>query len=158
MMRAWYFPSMPRIAPPMILSEPDVQELELWVAAHRTPQQVSQRCQIVLAAGRGQQDKAISWELGINFKTVALWRRRFLAEGPDCLWEVAAGRGRKPSLTSRKVKKIVNATIQTKPAGATHWSCRTMAKAQGGEQSHREPHLAEPPPPAAPDQEFQTLP
>jgi transposase len=117
--------------PPMILSEPDVQELELWVAAHRTPQQVSQRCQIVLAAGRGQQDKAISSELGINFKTVALWRRRFLAEGPDCLWEVAAGRGRKPSLTSRKVKKIVNATIQTKPSGATHWSCRTMAKAQG---------------------------
>ena len=130
-MRVWYFRSMPRIAPPMILSEPDVQELELWVAAHRTPQQVSQRCQIVLAAGRGQQDKAVSSELGINFKTVALWRRRFLAEGPDCLWEVAAGRGRKPSLTSRKVKKIVNATIQTKPSGATHWSCRTMAKAQG---------------------------
>ena len=148
-MREWYFPSMPRIAPPMILSEPDVQELELWVAAHRTPQQVSQRCQIVLAAGRGQQDKAISSELGINFKTVALWRRRFLAEGPDCLWEVAAGRGRKPSLTSRKVKKIVNATIQTKPSGATHWSCRTMAKAQGVSkatvnriwQSHRlQPH------------------
>ena len=148
-MREWYFPSMPRIAPPMILSEPDVQELELWVAAHRTPQQVSQRCQIVLAAGRGQQDKAVSSELGINFKTVALWRRRFLAEGPDCLWEVAAGRGRKPSLTSRKVKKIVNATIQTKPSGATHWSCRTMAKAQGVSkatvtriwQSHRlQPH------------------
>jgi len=115
----------------MILSEPDLQELELWVAAHRTPQQVSQRCQIVLAAGRGQQDKVISSELGINFKTVALWRRRFLAEGPDCLWEVAAGRGRKPTLTSRKIKKIVNATTQTKPSAATHWSCRTMAKAQG---------------------------
>lgn len=133
----------------MILSGPDVQELELWVAAHRTPQQVSQRCQIVLAAGRGQQDKAISSELGINFKTVALWRRRFLAEGPDCLWEVAAGRGRRPSLSPRKVKKIVNATTQTKPSGATHWSCRTMAKAQGVSkatvnriwQSHRlQPH------------------
>ncbi len=115
----------------MTLSEPDLHELEVWVAAHRTPQQVSQRCQIILAAGRGQQDKVISEGLGINFKTVALWRKRFLAEGPDCLWEVAAGRGRKPTLTSRKVKKIVNATTQTKPSAATHWSCRTMAKAQG---------------------------
>ena len=122
---------MPRIAPSMNLSEPDLQELQYWVSAHRTPQQVAQRCQIVLAADRGQQDKTISAELDINFKTVALWRKRFLSEGPDCLWEVAAGRGRKPSLTSKKVKKIVNATLQTKPAGATHWSCRTMAKAQG---------------------------
>jgi transposase len=112
---------MPRVAPSMTLSEPDVHELEVWVAAHRTPQQVSQRCQIILAAGRGQQDKVISAGLGINFKTVSLWRRRFLAEGPDCLWEVAAGRGRKPTLTSRKIKKIVNATTQTKPSAATHW-------------------------------------
>jgi transposase len=122
---------MPRITPPTILSESDLQELELWVAAHRTPQQVSQRCQIVLAAARGQQDKVISSELGINFKTVALWRRRFLAEGPDCLWEVAAGRGRKPSLSSKKIKNIVDATTQSTPPGATHWSCRTMAKAHG---------------------------
>jgi transposase len=122
---------MPRITPPTILSESDLQELELWVAAHRTPQQVSQRCQIVLAAARGQQDKVISSELGINFKTVALWRRRFLAEGPDCLWEVAAGRGRKPSLSSKKIKNIMDATTQSTPPGATHWSCRTMAKAHG---------------------------
>jgi len=122
---------MPRVAPPTILSESDLQELETWVAAHRTPQQVSQRCRIVLAAARGQQDKVISSELGINFKTVALWRRRFLAEGPDCLWEVAAGRGRKASLSSKKIKNIVDATTQSKPSAATHWSCRTMAKAHG---------------------------
>jgi transposase len=122
---------MPRIAQPLTLSESDLQELQYWVAAHRTPQQVVLRCQIVLAASQGQQDKTISAELHINFKTVALWRKRFLAEGSGCLWEVATGRGRKPSLTSKKVKEIVNSTLQTKPAGATHWSCRTMAKAQG---------------------------
>ena len=71
---------MPRLASPIILSEPDLQELHHWVAAHRTPQQVSQRCQIVLAAAQGQQDKMISAELDINFKTVALWRKRFLSE------------------------------------------------------------------------------
>jgi len=115
----------------MILPEPDLLELQHWVSAHRTPQQVSQRCQIILAAAQGQQDKRISAEMGINFKTVALWRKRFLSEGADCLWEVAAGRGRKPRITSKRVKKVVDATLQTKPAGSTHWSCRTMAKAQG---------------------------
>jgi transposase len=122
---------MPRLASPINLAEPDLQELQQWVAAHRTPQQVSQRCRIVLAAAQGQQDKTISAELNINFKTVALWRKRFLIEGPDCLWEVGAGRGRKPRLTSANIQSIVDATLQTKPAGATHWSCRTMAKAQG---------------------------
>jgi Homeodomain-like domain len=140
---------MPRVASPMNLAEADLQELQRWVAAHRTPQQVSQRCRIVLAAAQGQEDKAISAELNVNFKTVALWRKRFLAKGPDCLWEVAAGRGRKPRLTSAKIQDIVDATLQTKPAGATHWSCRTMAKAQGVSkatvnriwQSHRlQPH------------------
>src|SRR6059036_2192578 len=130
---AWtcYSPWMPRHALPVTLNQTDRQELEHWVAAHCTPQQVSQRCQIVLAAAEGHQDKLIADDLDINFKTVALWRKRFITEGPDCLWEVAEGRGRKPTLTSEVVESIVDATLQTKPAGATHWSCRTMAKAQG---------------------------
>jgi transposase len=130
---AWtcYFSSMPRHASPVNLTETDRLELERWVAAHRTPQQVSQRCQIVLAAAQGQQDKSIAADLDINFKTAALWRKRFVSDGPDCLWEVAEGRGRKPSLTSEDIERIVDTTLQTKPAGATHWSCRTMAKAQG---------------------------
>jgi len=114
------------------------------------PQQVSQRCRIVLAAAQGQPDKLIADDLGLNFKTVALWRKRFISEGPDSLWEVAEGRGRKPTLTPEDVGQIVDATLQTKPAGATHWSCRTMAKAQGVSkatvnriwQSHQlKPHL-----------------
>jgi len=37
--------------------------------------------------------------------------------------------GEGEGLTSKDIKKIVDATLQTKPAGATHWSCRTMAQA-----------------------------
>ncbi len=46
-------------------------------------------------------------------------------------WEVAAGRGRKPQFTADKIEEVINATLQSKPAGATHWSCRTMAEEQG---------------------------
>jgi len=87
----------------IVLTEPDRLELTRWVSAHRTPQQVAQRCRIVLAAEKGRQDKVIAHEMGINYKTVALWRGRFLTEGADCLWEVAPGRGRKPEYSARKV-------------------------------------------------------
>jgi ferric-dicitrate binding protein FerR (iron transport regulator) len=72
---------MPRRSSPVCLTETDRLELERWVAAHHTPQQVSQRCQIVLAASRGQSDKDMASDLEINFKTAALWRKRFIKAG-----------------------------------------------------------------------------
>ena len=144
-----YFLGVPRIAEPIRLELPDRLELERWVAAHGTPQQVTQRCRIFLAAAAGRQDKEIAEDLQINFKSAALWRGRFRKEGNHCLWEVASGRGRKPAYPAAKVAAIIKSTLQTRPAGATHWSCRSMAKAQGVSkatvnriwQSHRiKPH------------------
>jgi transposase len=143
---------MPRQAQPVALIETDKLELERWVAAHQTPQQVSKRCQIILSAAAGKQDKEIAADLEINFKTVAFWRGRFRNEGIDSLWEVAPGRGRKPRYTEKKIKEIIETTLQTRPEGATHWSCRTLAEQQGVSkatinrvwQSHQiKPHLHE---------------
>jgi transposase len=44
--------------------------------------------------------------------------------------KVKAGRGRKPTIPPAKVAAI-EATLHDKPPGETHWSCRSMAKAQG---------------------------
>ena len=85
-----YFPFISRLASPVFLTETDHLELERWVAAHSTPQQVVQRCQIILAASQGQPDKDIAADWEINFKTAALWRKRFITEGSDCLWEVTS--------------------------------------------------------------------
>jgi transposase len=122
---------MPRVAAPIGLEPQDRLELERWVAAHGTPQQVTQRCRIILAAAAGSQNQEVAQELEINPKTVALWRTRFCREGTDCLWEVAEGRGRKPLYDADKVAAIIEQTLRDCPAGATHWSCRTMAKEQG---------------------------
>ena len=122
---------MPRIARRVILTPQDREEIEQWVTAHTTPQQVSQRCRIVLAAAAGRQDREIAEDLEINCKTVALWRGRFGDEGADCIWEVAAGRGRKAHYSADKVAAIIDSSLQRRPAGATHWSCRSMAKEHG---------------------------
>ena len=122
---------MPRVSPAVSLSDGDGQRLERWVAAYGTPQQVALRCRIVLAAASGRTNLEIGMQLGVDVKTVALWRRRFIQAGPEGLWEVAAGRGRKATYSLRKIKAIVQATLSTKPKGMTQWSCRHMAQVQG---------------------------
>jgi len=112
------------------LSSSEQQQIQQWVAAHGTPQQVALRCRIVLAAAKGESDVAIAERLSVNRKTVILWRQRFGEQRLDGLWEIAAGRGRKPTYDIDKIAAIVEATLQTKPEGMTHWSCRTMAKSQ----------------------------
>src|SRR6267143_4649490 len=74
-------------------------------------------------------------ELSVNRNTVILWRKRFADEGLDGLWDIAPGRGRKPRYSIDKIAAIVDATLQTKPAGRTHCSCRTMAHSQGVSKS-----------------------
>jgi transposase len=126
---------MPRKLPPLTLNSSQHQQVRQWLSAHGTPQQVALRCRIVLAAAEGQAESAIARELGTNRKTVTLWRARFAEAGLETLWEVAPGRGRKATYGPEKIKAIVDATLQTKPAGMTHWSCRQMAKTQGVSKS-----------------------
>src|ERR1700682_2706538 len=101
---------MPRPVP-LALPEADQQQLRQWLSAFGTPQQVALRSRIVLAAAEGQSDNAIARSLAVNRKTVTLWRERFAQQGLDGMWEVAAGRGRKPSYGRRKIAAIVSATL-----------------------------------------------
>ncbi len=53
------------------------KQIEQWLAALSTPQQIALRCRIVLASGRGQSEAAIASQLAVNRKTVRLWKERF---------------------------------------------------------------------------------
>ena len=126
---------MPRSAPAVSLSIGDQKEIQGWLLAHGTPQQVALRSRIVLAAAEGQSDSAIARQLQVNRNTVILWRQRFLQAGKESLWQVAPGRGRKPTYGREKIKAVVEATLRSKPKGMTQWSCRLMAKSQGVSKS-----------------------
>src|SRR6202023_1573811 len=120
---------------PCQLSAVEQQKIEQWIAAHGTPQQVALRCRIVSAAAAGESDVAIAEQLSVNRNTVILWRRRFGEERLDGLWDIAPGRGRKPRYEIDKIAAIVDATLQTKPAGMTHWSGNSMAERKTGSKS-----------------------
>ncbi len=117
-------------AQPLEISEEQERTLRAWVAAKTTPQRIVLRSRIVLLAHEGLGNRAVAQRLKISRPTVILWRERFVAGGVQALCEDAPGRGRKPEISPEKVAAVVEATLHTKPADATHWSTRTMAKAQ----------------------------
>ncbi len=113
------------------LLENDRRVLQSWVRAHTTPQQIVRRGMIILRASEGMANSRIAKEAGVSRTTVIEWRKRFLNEGLSALTRVKPGRGRRPRLGAERVEGIVKATLNSLPPAATHWSCRSMAKAQG---------------------------
>ena len=88
------------------------------------------RARIPLLSAEGKTDLQIAKTLAVQRRTVALWRQRVTHQGIGCVWEIAPGRGRKTRYGSQKVAGIVEATLQTKPPGSTHWSTRSLARTQ----------------------------
>jgi transposase len=123
-------------------------QLEKWESSHGTPQQVAMRCRIILGALVGQQNVAIARELGVSRPTVLLWRKRVREQGIGEVWEIGRGRGRKPHYDQAKRDGIINATLQSKPKGRTHWTHGRGARRQ---QEHGEPLMAAAQSQAAPE-------
>jgi transposase len=107
------------------------KRLEHLVRSGQTPQKLVLRARIVLLAGHGTPNHAIARQLGTSRPTVLLWRERFQQLGVPGLMRDGKRPGRKRALSAEKVKAVVEATLRTTPADATHWSVRSMAKAQG---------------------------
>ena len=131
MERMVYHWRMNKAVAPLMLTDDQRRTLEAWVRATNTPQGIALRAKIVLAAAGGAPNQRIAKELGTTRSTVSLWRGRFAGGGTEALTRIAPGRGRRPTYTAERVTQIVQATTQTRPQGATHWSTRTMARAQG---------------------------
>ena len=75
--------------------------LTKWVRARSSPQALVARSQIVLMLADGLSERSVSKTLGVNRRTVTLWRTRFEAGGCEALTREKPGRGRKP--TQRRV-------------------------------------------------------
>src|SRR5258707_3349106 len=118
---------MPRPTPVLVLSEHQQKQIEQWLAALGTPQQVALRGRIVLAAGHGKSEAAIAAEMDINRKTVRLWRERFFARGLSGLWESAPGPGRQGPSPSGRIKKGIEDPPQSQTRRTNRSSLRLPA-------------------------------
>jgi len=117
-------------APALTLTDGQEKVLRRLARSRTTAHRQVIRAKALLLAGQGLANTAIAERLGVSPTTVVAWRERFAEEGLAKFGEVRNGRGRKPSIPAAKVEAIVEATMHDTPPGETHWSCRTMAKAQ----------------------------
>ena len=115
----------------LAMSAEQQRTLETWVEAKTTAQRIVLRSRICLLAAQGQANHAIARHLGVTRPTVLLWRRRFSQQGPLGLAEDAPHGPSRRRTKEEVVNGIVEATLQTTPPGATHWSTRTMAEKFG---------------------------
>lgn len=120
-----------RVAPAITLTELQRATLESWARGRSIPARLVERARIVLLAAEGLQDAQIAGQLPLSRQKAARWRKRFLALGLAGLEKEAPRPGRPATITPSQVQAVVARTTQTRPGNATHWSTRTMAKAEG---------------------------
>ncbi len=116
-------------APPLAVSESEVEVLRAMIRAGTTEQRLALRARIILRAAEGVPNVRVADELGVSVPTVILWRQRFKERGLDGL-DDAPHPGR-PRTYGREVRERILAETLTPPEGMTHWSRERMAERVG---------------------------
>ena len=120
-----------RIAPDVIIKQEERQTLERWSRGRSTPARLVLRASIVLLAAQGMANNLIAEKLGTDRLLVGKWRKRFVEKGLAGIEKDAPRGGRPPVTRQAMTARIIEWTTQKKPANATHWSCRTLARELG---------------------------
>jgi transposase len=115
----------------VVLPAPDRAQLSALATNGNTAQKIAVRARLLLMLADHLGPSHIATRLRLSRNHVHYWMRRYVALGVSGIVRDASRPGRYKRLTSDKVASIVNATLTTTPPGATHWSTRTMARAQG---------------------------
>ena len=114
----------------VVLSEEERAYLERQVRRHRIARSMAERCRMILRCAAGLPNKVVAAELGVHEHTVGKWRRRFVKDRVEGLWDEPRP-GRPRTIADEAVAHVIERTLTATPADATHWSLRSMAKASG---------------------------
>lgn len=120
------------------LTRSDREQLERLRRKPNTTRKLCLRADILLAADRGLGVRPTARELKTTTPTVMLWKERYLSGGLESVLADAPRSGRPRQVTAEKVSEVIERTTREKPAGATHWSTRTLAPLVG--LSHTQVH------------------
>ena len=114
----------------VVLDNDQRRELQRLGRSRKNPDRLVQRARIVLACADGLPDRQVAARLGIDPKTVAIWRKRFLEGGVAALYDKPRT-GRPNRISGEDVRTIVAKTLSSAPAGSRRWTATAMAAATG---------------------------
>jgi transposase len=112
------------------LTSEQEDDLQRFARSRTLPARLVERAKMLVLGSTGHGAEEIAARPGVVRQTVTRWLGRFETQGRKGI-EDAPRSGRPPLILPPKIAEIVERTTQEKPAGATHWSTRTLAPASG---------------------------
>jgi len=114
----------------LVLTEQERESLTRLAHRARIQPQLARRARIILVCAGGEDNKTVARRLRVAPQTVCKWRARFLRDRLDGLLDEPRP-GTPRTISDSRVEEVIVRTLESKPAGATHWSVRQMAAATG---------------------------
>ena len=114
----------------LVLSTEERLTLERLANRRKSAQAMAMRARIVMACAKGETNRAVAAKLGVSEAMVGKWRRRFVEDRLDGLFDEPRP-GAPRTVSDDQVEAVIVKTLEEKPKGATHWSNRSMAAAMG---------------------------
>lgn len=114
----------------LVVTDAEREELTSLTRRHRTAQAIAKRARIILSCSVGMDNKTVARYVGVSEPTVGKWRARFIKERLGGLYDEPRP-GAPRTISDAQVERVVAATLESTPRGATHWSTRSMAKHMG---------------------------
>ncbi len=121
---------MSKQAEPVTLTPEERKNLAGTVASRTAPLRKVQRARLILAAEAGKTNQSISQEMNLGWRSVGMWRRRFVRERLAGL-EDRPRPGKPRHYSDADRLRVIETACTQKPPAETHWSVRTLAKATG---------------------------
>lgn len=112
---------------PIVLSTEDRVHLTAFSRSQSLPHALVRRAKLILLSADGMASTQIAKKLDLSQQIVSKWRKRFLQEGINGLYnQLRSGKPR--SIDDEQVAQVIRKALRSTPKGATHWTLRSMAE------------------------------
>ena len=125
-----YTQAMAGKATPVMLTEQERNELEVWVRKPTMERRLAERARIVLEAATGKTTQEIAHSLKMRRGMVSKWRTRFARQHMDGLMDKPR-LGAKVKYGEDMERRILDATGCATPTGSYHLDWRTGGPVSG---------------------------
>lgn len=112
---------------PLLLSDEVKKQLETMANSRSLPYSQVRRAQIILMSAQGLTNTKIAQKVDLSISMVGTWRKRFIQQGLMGLYDQPKA-GAPRTISDEQVANLIQNTLNKKPKGATHWTCRSIAK------------------------------
>jgi hypothetical protein len=107
------------------------RQLDAFIRSGATPQRIVRKCQAILLASQGVSNHSIAQQTELSRPTILAIRAAFARRGVEGVCESQKRKRSRRVLTPELEQRILDTTLKTRPADATHWSARVLAAKLG---------------------------